>query len=147
LARPLNLGFDLHCHGVRRQPSQVGIRIRADKIAGVPIHAEPVVLHGLNDGHHLVDGSDDAAVVFQGEDHAVLGGIVAGFLDRFDAACPGFLFRVALVHVAGKNADRLGAEPRSVFHPVFDGLNFTPQLGGIGSAKVIADGRAADVQT
>src|SRR6266851_41768 len=131
LASALNLGLDLHGNGIRRQPRQVGVRVGADKIARVPIHAEPIVLDGLDDGKHLLDGGDEAAVIFQRKDDAELGGIITSLLDRLDAAGAGFLFGVPLVHVAGENANRFGAEPRSVIHPVFDILNLLAQLGGI----------------
>src|SRR5207245_8061804 len=116
------------------------------EVPRVPVNAEPLMLYRAHYVEHLIDGIDNAAVIFQGEIDTVLAGMIASLLDGLDAACAGLLFRIAFVHAAGKDADGVAAQQGRVLHPLFDRGDLLSEPRWLSDAKIVADRRAAHVE-
>ena len=82
---------------------------------------------------------------FSTQENAVLGGVIAGFLDGGDATGP-HRSSVSPPDTAAEDAHGLAAETGGVLDPALDVVDLGAELVGRGQTEVAANGGAADVQ-
>ncbi len=87
-----------------------------------------------------------AAVIFEGEIHAMLAGVVTTFFDRRNHQRVGLGFGLALLLMAGKDSNHWSVERGCMLDPFLRlgklGIAFLP----LGVAEFVADGRAGNIQ-
>ena len=143
LAARLDFDFELDVDGVRGAALDVAVGIVGMEVPGIQIDADPGIGNRFDDLDQRIRFGDDAAVVFDAEKHATIGGVFTAFFQTGDAVLDR-LFLIQFAAAPRKDPNMRGAHHLGVIDPAFDIVELFRSFGSGGMGEGIADGRATD---
>ena len=120
------------------------VRVGALEVARVPVHAEPLGVHVLDDRQQLLGGADDASVVLERQNDAARARVGTRLPDGLDAPLPRLRLGGALLHVAREDADGRRAQFGRAIDPALRVGHLLVALRAGRVRERVADGGARD---